>query len=149
MILDANTRICNAQAFDADAVSDKSYDLGNVTPKRDPGEGEPLGIGFAVTTAADHTTGNETFQFELIQSATEDLGTPDILMTLPLIYTQLALGKVVVFPIPAGLISKRFLGIQHNGTGTTPTVGITAWIAPMSMLTTQPQVAYAKGYTIA
>lgn len=149
MFLDALTRICSAQAFDADAVSERSYDLGNVTPKRDVGEGEALGVGISVGVSADHTTGNETFEFDLIQSATEDLGTPDVLMTMPLVYTELVAGMVKVFPIPAGKITKRFLGIQHNGTGTTPTVTITAWIAPMSMLTAMPQTSYAKGYTIA
>lgn len=149
MILDALTRICNAQAFNADAVSLFSYDLGNVTPKIDPGEGEALSVGIAVGVAADHTTGDESYEFDLIQSATEDLGTPDVLMTMPLVYTQLTAGVVRKFPIPGGLVTKRFLGIQHNGTGTTPTVTITAWIGPTKMISSMPQLYYAKGFTIA
>jgi len=39
--------------FGAAAVSTNAIDLGDVTPKRDIGTGEPLGFGFVVTTAGN------------------------------------------------------------------------------------------------
>lgn len=146
MYLDKELLLCDAQAFDPDAASTNTIDLGNVTPKIDIGIGEPMVLCIQVDVAADHTTGNETFEFQFIQSANADLSSPDNLISRTIDYTLLTAGSVHYIPIPPGAITKRYIGMFFNGGGTTPTITVTAWLALQSMI--DKRAVYAKGYTI-
>lgn len=146
MYLDKELLLCDAQAFDPDAASSNTIDLGNVTPKIDLGTGEPMVLCIQVDVAADHTTGNETFNFQLIQSANADLSSPDNLISRTIDYSLLTAGSKHYIPIPPGAITKRYIGLYFDGGGTTPTITLTAWISAQSMIDKQP--TYAKGYTI-
>lgn len=151
MIMDKETTLWDAAALSADAVSTNSYDMGSAT--RDISNGEPLGVVVTVDVAADDTTGDETYQFDLIQSANADLSSADILISRLFGQTEvnaglLAAGKQFVIPVPMQSITKRYLGLNFNGSGTTPTITVTAWIAPLSMIRTQEKF-HPKGYVIA
>lgn len=146
MILDAQTLLSDAQAVTADAVSTNTIDLGDVTPKRDIGSGEPLALVFTVDVAADATTGDETYQFELIQSANANLTSADVLAAMAVAAASLTAGAQVVLPVPPGVITKRYIGANYNVGGTTPTITVTASIVPQSFV---PKIkSYADGFTI-
>jgi len=127
--VDAQTQLCSAQAFSADAVSENTYDSGAAlinTP-----EGEPLGIGIHVTVAAKVSGGTETYEFQAIQSADDALGSPDILALIQPAGSDLPVGKRFVILIPPGSKTKRYLGLNFNGENT-PTITVDAFIGPLS-----------------
>jgi len=145
-ILDAQTLLSDAQAITADAVSTNTYDAGATTPQRDIGGGEPLAVVITVDVAADATTGDETYSFEVIQSAAANLGTPDVLIDRTVAAADLYAGAQVVIPLPPGAQTKRYLGLNYNVGGTTPTITCTAYILPQNFA---PQIkSYADGFTI-
>lgn len=147
MFIDALLRLSDAQAVTADAASTNTIDLGNVTPKRKIGSGEPMGVLFAVDVAADFTTEDEAYELQVIQSANADLSSPTIIATLTLTAAQLVAGAMFVLPIPPGFPTARYLGAYYNVGGTTPTVTITADLMPLSMAHASIE-QYAKNYSI-
>lgn len=146
MYVDNQLVLSDAQAFSADAVSTNTIDLGNVTPKNGLGSGEPMCLVVQVDVAADYTTGNETYQFNLLQDAAADLNTADILESRVIAAALLTAGSLHFIPIPPGAVTKRYIGAGFDGGGTTPTITATIFLTAMSMLDTYK--AYAKGYTI-
>ena len=146
MILDAQTLLSDAQAVTADAVSTNTIDCGNPTVKNDIGSGEPMCVVIQVDVAADATTGDETYVFEFIQSANANLSSPTILASRDISRTLLTVGSIHVIAIPPRAITQRYIGLNYNVGGTTPTITCTVWIAPMRDIDTPG--TYAKGYVI-
>lgn len=147
MIIDDLQTLAAAQALTGSTVSTFSLDEGNVTPKIDLGSGEPMGIVVTVDVAADFTTGNETYQFNLVQDTAADLVTAaDILLSRVIAASLLTVGSVHIIPIPPGAVTKRYLGLGYTLGGTTPTITVSARVLPLSMVDSLKQ--YAKGYTI-
>lgn len=156
MLLDAQNQFSDAQAITADAVGTNSIDLAVV---RAMGNGEPLAVLFIVDVAADQTSGDEdyTFDVEVATNAAQstgrqllgrrvyESGTPDA----PAQDADLLIaGYKFTIPIPPANISDsaRYLGIRCDVTGTSPTVTFTAFLQPMSMIDFQNN--YADGFTI-
>lgn len=144
MFLDAQTLLSNAQALTATALSTNVIDL---SVDRSIGTGEPMGVFFAVTVAADQTTGDETYQFDLetasnaaISTARQLLGRRTFQSGTPTAPAQdadlLVAGFIFVIPIPPAQLSEteRYLAARYTLAGTTPTISVTAWVAPLSML---------------
>lgn len=146
MILDAQNLLSDAQALTATAVSDNAIDLGNVTPKRDIGAGEPMCLMFQVDVAADFTTGNETYQFDLIQSANANLSSSTTLESRIIAASLLTAGSIHYVPIPPGAVTARYLGANYTLGGTTPTLTVTCALMPQK--DTVSLQTYAKGYAI-
>jgi hypothetical protein len=144
MIIDAQCLLSDAQAVNADAVSTNTYDTG--AAGRDITEGEPLGIGITVDVAADFTTGDETYTFEAIEDDDAALGSPVILASRAILAADLVAGSRHILPIPPGSKRLRYLGLNYNVNGTTPTITCTAFIAPLSFL--GGWKASAKGFTV-
>lgn len=146
MLIDAQTLLWSAAALTSDAASTNTYDLGAAYSGGsangsaiDPSVGEPLCAVINVGVAADNTTGDETYAFEVIQSANADLSSPDVLIRVPFTNAQvtaglLAAGSNIIIPIPSGSVTKRYLGLNYDGSGTTPTITVTAWITALSMV---------------
>jgi hypothetical protein len=128
----------------ADAVSANTVDL--AVAGRDIGIGEPMTVAIQVSVAADSTTGDETYAFEFIQSANANLSSADVLVARTIAAASLTAGSVHYLDIPGGMITKRYVGLNYNVGGTTPTITVSAWIEPKNM--TQITKVYAKGYTI-
>lgn len=147
MYLDALLLVSDAQAVTADAYSTNTIDLGNVTPKRQIGTGEPMGFGLSVDVAADFTTGDETYSFLVVQSANADLSSHDVLATYTFTAAQLAAGALWFLPIPEATPTKRYIGLRYDVGGTTPTITVTAWLTARELFSIAP-VHYAKGYAI-
>lgn len=144
MYIDAQALLSDAQAFSSDAVTTNAYDTGSAD--NNLGTGEPLGVFIQVDVAADFTTGDETYQFNFIQSSNANLSSADILCSIVRTAAQLTAGSTHVLPIPAGAITKRYLGVAFDGGGTTPTITATIFIQPLSMI--QQDKNYPDGITI-
>lgn len=144
MYLDAQCQLSDAQAFTATAVTTNSYDSGAAA--NNIGAGEPLVMVVCVTTAADSTTGDETYSFQVIESAATNLGSATTLASLTITAANLSAGSVHFIPVPMGAKALRYLGGQATLAGTTPSVTCDIFLAPASML--QNFKAYADGITI-
>lgn len=157
MILDGQALFSDAQAITADAVGTNVIDLSS---DRSLGNGEPMGVLFTVDVAADQTTGDEdyTFDVEYASNASQttgrqligrrvfESGTP----TAPAQDADLLVaGFQFVIPIPPTKLSEseRYLGIRYDVTGTTPTITMTAALVPLSMIDSN-DVHYADGFAI-
>ena len=157
MLLDAQMQFSDSQAITADAVGTNVIDL---IATRALGNGEPMGVVFCVEVAADQTTGDEdyTFDVEVATNAAQstgrqllgrrvfESGTP----TAPAQNADLLVaGFKFVIPIPPIVISEaaRYLGIRYDVTGTTPTITCSAYLQPLSMIEVG-QVNYPDNITI-
>lgn len=147
MILDALLLVSDAQAITVDAVSTNTIDLGNPTVKNRIGTGEPMGFAIQVDVAADFTTTDETYAIEIISSAAAALTSPTVLARFVLLASQLTIGKKFALPIPPGMPSQRYLGLNYDVGGTTPSVTLTAALMPLKMIDAEMTI-YAKGYSI-
>jgi hypothetical protein len=149
MILDLHTLLSDSQAFSATAVSTNAMDMGANTPKNDIGSGEPLAAVFNVEVAADTANADETYQFQVIQSANANLSSQDVLVQTDTTYitrATLVAGYQLVLPIPPDLVTKQYVGIRLVLGGTTPSVTLSASILPLKHA--KVGRIYAKGYTI-
>lgn len=147
MFLDSQLLLSDAQALTATAVSTNTIDTALAT--NEIGAGEPMAMVFTVDVAADATTGDETYQFQVIQSANANLSSQDVLVqsdTSFVTRATLVAGYKLVLPLPPGLKSKRYLGARYVLGGTTPTVTVTAVLQPMSMV--QMDANYPDNITI-
>jgi hypothetical protein len=157
MILDKNLMFSDSQAVTADAVGTNVIDL---SVARSLGSGEPMAVVFIVEVAADQTTGDEDYTFD-VEYATDaaqttgrqligrrifESGTP----TAPAMDADLLVAGFS-FEIPIPSVSsgsdERYLGIRYDVTGTTPTITCSAYLVPMSFVD-ENKVNYASGYSI-
>ena len=156
MILDAQGQFSDSQAVTTDAVGTNVIDLGQ---DRSIGVGEPMAVVFTVEVAADQTTGDEDYTFDL-EYATDaaqttgrqligrrvfESGTP----TAPAQNADLLVaGFQFVIPIPPTELSEseRYLGIRYDTTGTTPTITLSAHLVPQSFI--PKLLLHADGITI-
>lgn len=145
-ILDALLRVSDAQAITVDAVSTNTIDLGNPTVKNRIGDGEPVGFLISVDVAADFTTGDETYAIEIITSAAANLSAPTVRGRFVFTAAELAAGALFFLPMQGGFPRLRYLGLNYDTGGTTPTVTITADLIPQKFAPSN--AIYAKGYSI-
>jgi len=156
MYLDAESQFSDAQALTATAVGTNVIDL---SQNRSIGNGEPMAVMFVVTVAADQTTGDEDYTFEVEYSTDAAQTTGRQLMgrrvfesgtpTAPAQDADLLVaGFKVVIPIPPTETSEsaQYLGVRYTLAGTTPTMTVDAFLTPMSMIDAQND--YASGYSI-
>lgn len=148
MILDSLLTLSDAQALTATAFSTNTIDLGATTPARDVAVGEPLSIVVTVDVAADATTGDETYQFDFVQSSNANLSSPDVLESVVVARGTLVAGYSFTIPLPSGRITKRYIGLQYTLGGTTPLITVTTELQPREMASLAKPITYAKGYTI-
>lgn len=132
---DGECQLSASQAVTTDAVSTNAYDLG--AAGIDIGVGEPLVVDVNVEVAADKATGDETYSFEVIQSAASALSSPDVLVARTIPAATLVAGYTFQIEVPPGAVTKRYLGLNYNTGGTTPSITVSAFIQPRSMA--QPQ----------
>jgi hypothetical protein len=146
MLIDAQQRFSNAQAVTSTAVGTNVIDL---TADRSINTGEPMGVVFLVTVAADQTTGDEdyTFDVEYASAAAQDAGvqlagrlkfesgTPDA----PYLDADLLVaGFQFVIPLGPAVVSQtaRYLGVRYVTAGTSPTITVSSWLSPLSLVAT-------------
>ena len=135
-------RVSEDQAITSTAVSTNTVDLGTA---RDIGEGTPLYMNFAVTTALANGT---SVKFEVITSASANLGTPTVIGSSAVIATAaLTLGKNIVVRLNPSIASKwqRYLGARYTVAGTYNAGKVTADIVETIG---DGQKYYASGFTV-
>ena len=144
MITDKLLRVSEDQgAITSTQVSTDKIDL---VVARDIGQGTPLYMNFAVTTAF---SGSGTVKFEVLASAAADLGTPTVIGSSDaFVGTTLTLGKNVVVRInpDMGGLGKRYLGARYTVSGT---VGAGKVTADVVETIGDGQKSYASGFTVA
>lgn len=145
MYIDNTLVVSDAQAVTADAYGSAvaSIDLG--AAGLNIGAGNPLCFVVTVDVAADSTTGDETYAFEVHQSAASNMGTPDTLLVRTIAAADLTAGSKHIIPVPSA-ISKRYINLYYNVGGTTPTITVTADLKPLNMV--DDYKSYPNGYTI-
>jgi len=156
MYIDAFNQFSDAQAVTTSAVGTNVIDL---SQDRSIGNGEAMAAVFIVDVAADQTTGDEdyTFEIEYASNAAQttgrqlmgrrvfESGTP----TAPAQDADLLVaGFKIIIPIPPTKLSEseQFIGIRYVTAGTTPIITCTAMLMPMSMIDATND--YADGYNI-
>ena len=143
MITDKLLRVSEDQAVTSTAVSTDTIDLGVA---RDMGEGTPLYMNFAVTTAM---TGGTSIKFEVITSAAANLGSPTVIGSSDAILTAaLTLGKNIVVRLNPDIAGKgqRYLGARYTVSGTFNAGKITADVVETIG---DGKKFYASGFTVA
>jgi hypothetical protein len=158
MFLDELLKFSDSQALTATALSTNVVDIGAVD--RNIGQGEPLGVLVVVEVAADQTTGDEDYMFDVetasdaaITTARKLLGRRIFESGTPTAPAEdadlLVAGFRFVIPIPPGGLSEaeRYLALRYTLAGTTPTVTVSAYLMPMSMIEAA-KVAYPDAVTI-
>lgn len=156
MILDGQLEFSDGQALTATAVGTNVIDL---SVDRSIGNGEPMAVVVTIDVAADQTTGDEDYTFEveyasdaaqttgrqLIGRRVYESGTP----TAPAQDADLlVVGYKVIIPIPPTDLSEseRYIGVRYTLAGTSPSVTVSAYLQPMSMIDATND--YATGYSI-
>ena len=143
MITDSLLRVSEDQAVTSTAVSTNTVDLGVA---RDMGEGTTLYMNFALTEAFANGT---SVTFEVITSASANLGTPTVIGSSAAIVTaSLTLGKNIVVTLNPEIAGKgqRYLGARYTVAGTMNAGKVTADIVETIG---DGQKFYASGFTVA
>lgn len=143
MILDALLKLSAVQQVTSDAVSGNTIDFGNVTPKRNVAVGEPMAA-LVVITALGTTTGSAKFQ--IIQSASDTLGSPQVVGEIDLATADLAVGKAYVIGHSFGIPALRYLGLNYDITGTVDFT-VDAFYGPADHMVKLAD-SYAKNYSV-
>ena len=143
MITDSLLRVSEDQAVTSTAVSTNTVDL---SVARDMGEGTTLYMNFALTEAFANGT---SITFEVITSASANLGTPTVIGSSAAIVTSaLTLGKNIVVTLNPEIAGKgqRYLGARYTVAGTMNAGKVTADIVETIG---DGQKFYASGFTVA
>lgn len=148
MRTDAFLLLSDAQAVTADAVSTNALKIG--AAGLDIGIGEPLAVVFVIDVAADYTTNDETYKF-VVRTATASNGTTGAasLVETPAINGDaLTAGTRFALLLPQGRVAATatHLAAYYDVSGTSPSVTVTAFVQPASMV--QNDVYYASGFSV-
>jgi hypothetical protein len=157
MYLDSQGQFSDSQALTATALSTNVIDLGAVD--RNIGTGEPMLVVVNVEVAADQTTGDEDYQFDVETASDEAITTARKLLVRRIFESGtptapaedadlLVAGFVFALPIPAGGLdeAERYLAVRYTLAGTTPTITVSAHLIPSSGI--QKTVDYPSGYVV-
>src|SRR5688572_9042129 len=118
-IRDAQNMFSDAQAITADAGSTNIIDLvaGGLL-----GNGEPMGVEIIVDVAADGTTTDETYEFEVQTDGDIAFGSATDLVVRTVGHATLVAGYRFVMVIPPEAVLERYLRLRYDVGGTTPTI---------------------------
>lgn len=157
MLLDAHQQLSDSQALTATALSTNVIDL---SADRSIGNGEPMAVVFNVEVAADQTTGDEKYTFDIEVASDSGMTTARKLLGRRLFESGiptapaedadlLVAGFTFAIPVPPGVLSEseRYLAARYTLAGTTPTITVSAHLMPMSMVAIGA-VVHADGFAI-
>lgn len=142
MITDKLLRVSEDQALTTTAFSTDTIDL---VTARDIGEGTPLYMNFAVTTALASGT---SVKFEVVTSANANLSSPTVIGSSDVILTAaLTLGKNIVVRLNPEIAGKgqQYLGARYTIAGTFNAGKVTADIVETIG---DGRKYYASGFTV-
>ncbi len=157
MFLDKQLQLSDSQAVTTTAVGTNTIDM---SAARDVAQGMGVAVVFTVEVAADQTTGDEDYTFDVEYSSTADQssgytsvgklafesGTP----TAGTLNADLLVAGYS-FAIPMSSVGtgvdERYIGVRYTTAGTSPTITVSAHLQPLDMVDVS-KVAYADGYAI-
>jgi len=156
MIIDGFLEFSDSQAVTTTAVGTNVVDI---SVARSVGNGEPMAVCFSVVTAADQTTGDENYTFDL-EYATDAAQTTGVQLMGRRIFESgtpttpaqnadlLVAGYVMAIPLPPTTASEngQFIGVRYTTAGTSPSITVNAWLAPLKDV--GQYVAYADNVEI-
>lgn len=150
-IVDKELLVSDAQALTATAVSTNAIALG--ATGLDIAAGEKVGITFQVDVAADYTTTDETYEFQIVTATASNLTTgQDIIVAeaVSAASSGLAAGTKFTIYVPSGRIASTatHIGARYVLGGTTPSVTVTAFLTPAAMVQ-DSRAPFRSGYTVA
>jgi len=133
-MIDKELQVCdNQEMIGASAAVDYSnYAINLSGVVGDPGSGTPLYMVVNVTTAFTSGNSTGTVVFAVIEEddTTLDASSVVVIQTKPILVTALTAGKRFALPLPAGLITKQYLGLKTTyGTEEVTAGKIDAFIA--------------------
>jgi hypothetical protein len=149
MSVDARLLVSAAQALTATAVATDTIPL--EVAGLDLGAGEPLGFAFHVNVAADATTGDETYEFQIVTSTASDGTTgQDVISSEAIARATLAAGYRFLLPVPVSRIAATATHITAKYVlgGTTPTITCTAYLTPLKSFD-ERNLTIRSGFTVA
>lgn len=144
MFVDALQKLSSAQQITADAVSGNTIDLGNVTPKRKLGAGEPMAVVVAISAIGTNTG---SAKLTAVYSAAAALTSPVIIGEVDLATADIAVGNTFVIPIGQGIAALQYFGMNYDITGTVDFT-VTAYLMPLSMAAVQKPESYADAISV-
>jgi hypothetical protein len=144
-MIDKLLTFCTAQALtDSDELFTDVIDLKAAGLL---GTGKRLQVCINVDVAADATTGNETYIFNVI---TDDVATCDsgtTIATKTITAAALTVNTLHTIDIPENIATLQYLGVKFDGGGTSPLITVTAWLAEAGSIPTNPRLGkFANGY---
>lgn len=143
MYLDAQLLFSDAQAVTADAGSTNVVDLGVAAKVFD---GEPLAVVLQIDVAADGTTTDETYEFQIETDDNAAFSSATDLVAHSIGYASLTAGSLHIIPIPVGVAVEQYMRVYYNVGGTSPSVTVTAFLSPLSAV--QKLKSYGDNITI-
>jgi len=115
MYVDKELTMCANQEMIGSSATDYSlYCINLGSTVGDIGSGAPLYVIINVGTAFASGTSTGTVQFKVLEESdtTIDSGSTVLVETKAFLVTALTAGKVLAIPIPAGIITKQYLGLS-------------------------------------
>lgn len=122
MWIDKRLEFSDAQAVTADAASTNVVDL---SQDRDIGIGTTLWVAICVDVATDGTTGDETYEVEL---QTDDNSGFSSATEIGVVAIPRGTAAGAIFTIGFPFQNERYLRLNYDVGGTTPTGTFSAWL---------------------
>ena len=141
MYIDDFLKLSDAQALTATADSTNVIDL---SLDRDIGKGEAMAFVISVGVAADIADADETYSFQLETDDNAAMTSSTIVAGGLIAGAALTLGSLHAFPIATA--NEQFLQGVYTLGGTTPSVTVDTWVAPLS--TVDQSTLYEGGFDI-
>lgn len=143
MIIDSQNLFSDAQALSATGASTNLIDLG---AERRIGSGEPMAAVVTVDVALAGTS--PTFAVTVQSDDNSGFSSAATVVTSATISgaANAPAGAKFVVPLPSGFATERYIRLNYTLGGTTPTITVTAFLQPMSMI--QNDAYYADALTI-
>lgn len=140
-VLDKNLQFSDSQALTVDVDSTNHYDA---TTDRDIGPGEPMAVVVFAESAFGGTTPTIAVSVETDDNGSFSSGTVITTSQVHTPATLTAANDQIVIPLPMN--NERFIQLNYDMEGTNPTLTVSAYLMPMSMV--QNQRYYPNNYTV-
>ena len=143
MRIDVQQRMSNRQALAATGNSTDTLDLGN---NKNAGVGEPMAVEIRVDVAPDDGANNETYQATLEADNDSAFGSKTEIASVNIPRTAKVGDRFVIFLPKTFDENFRYYRMAYALGGTTPSITVTAFLSPASML--EAWTTYRRGYDV-
>ncbi|HEV3029341.1 MAG TPA: hypothetical protein VG457_17305 [Planctomycetota bacterium] len=93
-------------------------------------QGKQLVVAILVTVAAHSSSGDETYQWDVLSDTTGAIGAPTVEISRAIGRAVLLAGSLWTIPVPLEMTQQTFLGLRAVLAGTGPTITYSAYLAP-------------------